>query len=543
MSDDSGGTDHQVADQAPVARLLADPATHGPSEGEEVRRLDTHASMVFLAGERAYKVKRAVAFPYMDFSTLDKRREACATELARNRRTAPELYLGVRPVVRGADGALALGELQPEGPAAETRDVVEWVVVMRRFPQEALLSHVAEAGRLDAATVDALARAVAAFHEAAEPVAGGGAEALGWVVDENAAEFPESPELFDPEAAARLSEASRRALEDLRALLDRRTDEGLVRRCHGDLHLRNVVLLDGAPRLFDAVEFNDAIACIDVLYDLSFLVMDLDRRGLDWAANRVLNRYLQQRDDLEGLAAMPLFLSLRAAIRAKVGASALAAQTDAARREELRGEIADYFAAARAYLDPAPPALVAVGGVSGTGKTTVARRLAPGLGAPPGALLFRSDVERKRIFGVAEEERLPESAYQGRINAQVYERMLDRARRGLAAGRGVIVEATFLRREDRATVRKLAEQAGVPFCGLWLTAPRETLMDRVAAREGDASDATPTVVAGQLERAPGDGIAWPAVDASGAPEAVAERARAVLAKALSEGGNASGNSS
>jgi len=533
MSHDSSGAGHQVADQAPVARLLADPATHGLSGKEEVRRLDTHASMVFLAGDQAYKVKRAVDFPYMDFSTPVRRREACATELARNRRTAPEIYLGVRPVLRGADGALTLGELQAEGPAAETEDVVEWVVVMRRFPQEALLSHVAEAGRLDAATVDALARAVADFHEAAEPASGGGAEPLGWVIDENAAEFPESAELFDPEAAAQLTEASRRALEDLRALLDRRAAEGLVRRCHGDLHLRNVVLLDGAPRLFDAVEFNDALACIDVLYDLAFLLMDLDRRGLDWAANRVLNRYLQQRDDLEGLAAMPLFLSLRAAIRAKVGASALAAQTDAARRDELRAEIADYFAAARAYLDPVPPALVAVGGVSGTGKTTVARQLAPALGAAPGALLFRSDVERKRILGVAEGERLPESAYQGRINAQVYDQMLERARRGLAAGRGVIVEATFLRREDRATVRKLAEAAGVPFCGLWLTAPRETLMDRVAAREGDASDATPAVVAGQLERAPGEGIAWPAVDASAAPDTVAARARAVLAKTLS----------
>lgn len=528
-SNGPGAAAHTVADQSAIARLLSDPGTHG--EGvDRVERLDTHGSMVFLAGDRAYKVKRAVDFPYMDFSTLAKRRRACAAEITLNRRTAPELYLGVCPILRDAGEGLRLGPLDTAGPATPEAggEVVEWAVVMRRFDQDRRLDNVADAGALDAATVEALAARIADFHARAEPVADGGADALGWVIDENAQEFPQSPELFEPAAARELTGAARAALQLQRPLLDSRAGEGLVRRCHGDLHLRNVVLLDAGPRLFDAIEFNDAIACIDVLYDLAFLLMDLDRRDLHTAANHLLNRYLQDRDDLEGLAALPLFLSLRAAIRAKVSASAMPAQTDAAARERLRREIGELFRAARAYLRPAAPCLVAVGGVSGTGKTTLARELAPAIGAPPGALIFRSDVERKRIFGVEQGERLPEEAYRGRINAQVYDQMLERAGRALAAGRAAVVEATFLRRDSRADARKVARAAGVPFQGLWLDAPRAALMARVAGRRGDASDATREVVAGQLEHAPRGEIAWPAVDAGGSVEEVARQAREVL---------------
>jgi len=520
---------HAASDQSPVADLLADPATHGLDAGETVERIDTHGAMVFLAGERAIKVKRAVGFPYMDFSTLDKRRAACAAELRLNRRTAPALYRGARPIVRH-DGGLRLGALQPDGPDpdAAAGEVVEWALELGRFPQSALLDRVAAAGDLDAATIDALADTVAAFHAEAEPTAGGGADPLGWVIEENAQEFPESPALFDAAAADAVTRDSRAALERLRGLLDRRAAEGLVRRCHGDLHLRNVVLLDGRPTLFDAIEFNDAIACIDVLYDLTFLLMDLDRRGLTPAANRLLNRYLWTRDDIEGLAALPLFLSLRAAIRAKVSASALAAQSDAQARERIAGDARAYFEAARAYLRTEPPGLVAIGGLSGSGKTTVARELAAQLGDPPGALVIRSDVERKRLFGVGETERLPERAYQGKVNADVYRAMLDRARRALAAGRTAIVEATFLDRSSRADARKTAEAAGVPFHGVWLQAPADTLKDRVAGRSGDASDATVQVVEGQLQRAPKGEIAWPAVDAQGTPQQVAARALALL---------------
>jgi hypothetical protein len=527
-----------VDTQKPVVRFLAAPGSY-PEGADSVTRLDTHASMIFLAGHRAYKVKRAVSYPYMDFGTLAKRRAACVREVRLNRRTAPDLYLGVLPIRDTGEGRLSLGKLceDAEGlPEAEMPEdatgagdgkgtVVEYAVVLRRFDQADLLSEVAAHGGLTPEHIDALADRVAAFHDAADPVARDPVATHRQDIADNLADLAAHPDLLDPEAVADLGRATRACLERHAGLLAARGRDGRVRRCHGDLHLRNIVLWKGVPTPFDAIEFNDALAEIDVLYDLAFLVMDLDHRGFRAGANRLLSRYLTHRDDLEGLAALPLYLSLRAAIRAKVGLAALAGVSDPAARDARVREVRGYFAAARGYLDAPAARLVAVGGVSGTGKTTVARALAPEIGAAPGALVIRSDVERKRLFGVAETERLPESAYQGRVNATVYARVHDKARRALAAGRAVVLEATFLRREDRAALRKLAEEAGVPFTGLWLRAPAETLKARVTARHGDASDATAQVVAAQLERAPRGETAWPDVDASGPVEAVVEHAR------------------
>ena len=510
--------------QAETVRLLEDPATHG---GQGVRRIDTHASAVFLTDTRAYKLKRAVTYPYLDFATLAQRRQAVAAELRLNRRTAPDLYLGARPVVRTGDGRLALGDLQVDGPDpdAVAGTLVDWLVELARFDEDGLLDRVAADGRLDASTVDRLADAVADLHARAEPASEpGGAQSLALVIEENAQQFAEAPDLFPPEEVDALTARTRSALETVRELMDQRAGAGCVRRCHGDLHLGNVVLIDGRPTLFDAIEFNRQIAEIDTLFDLAFLLMDLDRRGLGWAANRLLNRYYRARGDLNALAALPLCLSLRAGIRAHVAASARAAQADADGRAAKEREARTLFAAARDYLDPAPARLIAVGGVSGSGKTTIARRLAPEVGRPPGALVVRSDVERKRLFGVAETERLPERAYQGKVNAEVYAAMFERAREALKAGQSAVVEATFLDRSSRADARKTAEALGVPFQGLWLSAPEDTLKARVDARTGDASDATSQVVEGQLTRAPKTEIAWPRVDAEGSPEDVTARA-------------------
>jgi len=514
--------------QAEAIRLLEDPSTH---DGHPVRRIDTHASLVFLTPERAYKLKRAVAYPYLDFGTLEKRRDAVAAELRLNRRTAPDIYLGARPVVRGDDGAPALGARQPDGPdpAGVAGPVLDWLVELKRFDEAGLMDRVAADGRLDAVTVDRLADAVAGLHARAEPAErSGGADSLGVVIDENAGQLAEFPDLFSPDEVAALTRQSRTALEAVRGLMDRRAAAGWVRRCHGDLHLGNVVLIDGQPTLFDAIEFNREIAEIDTLFDLAFLLMDLDRRGLRWAANRLLNRYYRTRGDLDALAALPLCLSLRAGIRAHVAATARATQSDPDSRAAKAAEARDLFAAARGYLDPAPARLVAVGGLSGSGKTTIARRVAPEIGRPPGALLVRSDVERKRLFGVAETERLPERAYRGKVNADVYRAMLDRAAAALSAGQSAIVEATFLDRSSRSDARKTAEAAGVPFQAVWLSAPEETLKTRVDARTGDASDATSDVVDGQLTRAPRGAIAWPEVDAADTPDAVSDRVLAAL---------------
>lgn len=525
---------HATAGQQDAAiRFLADPGAY-ENPGGAVQRHETHASIVFLSGEWAYKLKRAVTYPYLDFGTLAKRRAACLRELRLNRRTAPALYWGVRPIRRRDDGRLFLDRAVP-GTAAETAqpdpDVVDYVVVMRRFDQAELLSSLCASGQLTNSLLDALAGTVAAFHDSAEPVSRDSVATHRAEIADTLGDLRAAPDLFAADQVKAWEAAITRVLDGSETVLHQRAEAGEVRRCHGDLHLRNIVRIEGQPCLFDAIEFNDALAEIDVLYDLAFLVMDLDQRGERAAANRVLNRYLTHRDVIEGLAAWPLFLSLRASVRAKVAATTRALQSDPAERDRLDAEAKGYFAAMQAYLSGAAPVLVAVGGVSGTGKTTLARALAPDTGQPPGALLLRSDVERKRLFGVGETERLPESAYQGRINAQVYAAMYDRARRALAAGQSVVLEATFLRRADRADVRKLAEAAGVSHAGIWLTAPADRLKARVTARSGDASDATAEVVAAQLEKAPQGPTRWVEVDAAGPVTDVVNSARARLAEA------------
>ncbi|MFZ1102219.1 MAG: phosphotransferase, partial [Hyphomicrobiaceae bacterium] len=300
--------------QVEVIAFLSDPASY-PARPERVERFETHGALVFLAGDEAWKIKRAVRFPYMDLSTLARRQVVCEREVEINRRLAPEIYLGCAPIAQGADGRLQLGG---DGPVAE------WAVRMRRFEQTALLSRMAEAGPLPSDLVRDVADAVYRSHRAA-PLAEGteGAARLERIVASVSATLVDLAEAFSAGGLAafrtRIGAQMRRAA----AVLDRRASAGCVRRCHGDLHLNNIVLWQGRPVLFDALEFDEELATIDTLYDLAFLLMDLDRRGRRADANAVLNRYLWRSGsdlDLEGLRALPLLLGLRSAIRAMVTA-------------------------------------------------------------------------------------------------------------------------------------------------------------------------------------------------------------------------------
>src|SRR6266404_1650971 len=365
--------------QEAVLAYLAAPSTHGMPE---VDRIDTHISAVFLAGDRALKVKRAVRYPFLDYSTLAQRKAACAAELEVNRPFAPQIYRGILPITREPDGRLAIdGKGTP----------VEWAVEMRRFDEARTLDRLAESGEIDAALADALGREIAAAHRGAPVVdAAPWIEALSSYLDRNATAFRAMPELFAAAEVDALDRLSRASLERIRPLLIERGRLGLIRRGHGDLHLGNIALIGGDPVAFDAIEFDPVIASGDVLYDLAFLVMDLIERGLRAAANIVLNRYLvatQRVHDLDALRALPLFLSLRAAIRANVTAARMAA-ADAGHRPALARAARTYFALARSLLEAAPPMLIAVGGLSGTGKTVLARALAPELEPPPGAVVW-----------------------------------------------------------------------------------------------------------------------------------------------------------
>ena len=497
--------------QRDTIEFLSAPHAHG---GVPVERVETHASIVFLAGETAYKLKRAVRYDYLDFSTPERRKAMCEAELAINRRTAPQIYERVVPVTREASGALAI-----DGAGVP----VDWLLVMRRFDQGQLLDRLAASGGLALDTMTALGHGIERMHGGAEHCAArGGAASMAWVVEGNAHDFEARSEL-DGGLAAELTDRARAALAVHAARLDDRQARGLVRRCHGDLHLRNIVLLDGAPTPFDAVEFNDDISCIDVLYDLAFLLMDLWRRSLRAHANAVFNAYVGAAGLIDGLGLLPLFLSCRAAVRAKTGATAAALEHEPLKRRELEQTAAGYLALARQLLEPPPARLVVVGGLSGTGKSSLAHRIAPAVGAAPGALIVRSDELRKRQAGVPLDSPLPSDSYTAEASARVYESLVRTAEQAIGQGHSVIADAVFSAAWERDAIEAAARRAGVTFLGLWLEAPPEVCIHRVANRRGDVSDADAGVVRAQFARETG-AISWVRLDASGGARGTAQSA-------------------
>lgn len=476
-------------------------------DADAVELVETHVSQVFLGRSLAWKLKKPVRRPYLDFSTPELRLACCRRELALNRRTAPQLYRRVIAVTRAADGALAL-----EGDGR----MVDAVLEMRRFDQDRLLDRLAERGELSAPLIARLAGIIADFHHRAAPVPAGegsGSARVAAVLEVNRRGLAAARDLFGRAPLDRLVEATGAAWRDCRALLDGRQREGHVRETHGDLHLRNIVEIDGTPVLFDCLEFNAEMARTDVLYDLAFVLMDLWRRNLPALSNLLFNRYLDRADQLSGLPLMPLFLAMRATVRGHVLATQ-AVESDAADRARLAAESRAYLELAQDFLRPRPPHLVAIGGFSGSGKSTVAAAVAGEVGAAPGARILSSDRIRKQLHGVAPETRLPDAAYHPEVSARVYAVLHERARAALATGHGVIVDAVQDRQEDRDGIAEIARAAGARFTGIWLEAPQEVLIGRVDLRRGDPSDATAETVRRQMRRDPGP-IGWHRVDAGG----------------------------
>jgi hypothetical protein len=507
----------QEGDQSAALSFLGDPRAYGLTG--PVKRIDTQGAAVFLAGDDVYKVKRAIRLPFLDFSTLEKRRAACEAEIEVNRDNAPTIYLGVAPITRQG-ASLAIGG---DGEA------VEWAVHMRRFDENATLDRVAERGALTSELVRKLAQAIRRSHQRAPRRDGERAtRSLSTYLDQNEAVFAARPDLFDPARAAALAREAREALAAVRPLLVARGEQGYVRRCHGDLHLRNIAVVDGEPVLFDAIEFDPDIATGDILYDLAFPLMDLWERDLRPAANLLLASYLSLSDEAQfsGLAALPLFMSVRAAIRAKVEAGAIAHLSGDEQKRE-RAAATRYFQFAEAFLRPAPTRLVAIGGLSGTGKSALAAALAPEIGRAPGALVLRSDVERKRLFAVEETTRLPDEAYGDEANRETYARLARKSWLALRAGQSVVVDAVHARAHEREAAARLAADLDVAFVGLWLEAPLALRLRRVGMRGRDASDADARVVAAQTA-APLMEDGWSALEAGGDLAAVVAAARGRL---------------
>jgi aminoglycoside phosphotransferase family enzyme/predicted kinase len=479
--------------------------------GGPVEVIETHGAYVFLAGDTALKLKRAVTYDYMDLGSVAQRKAMIARELELNRPSAPQIYRDMLPVTQGAQGFALDG----------AGEVVDWVLRMWRFPAEAELTRIAARGALDDRLATGIGTVIADYHAHAPVIRRSGRDLMADILAELERVFGEFPSAA---GTARVADWRQAALARLAAVgphLDARSAEGHVRRAHGDLHLRNIVVLEGAPVLYDALEFDETLGTCDVLYDVAFLVMDLCHRGLRRQACRVLDAWLRAargREDA-GLVALPLFLSVRAAIRAMV-----LLQTDAARGQPGRSaeEVAAYLDLACGVLEPAPPRLVAIGGLSGSGKSVLARDLAPSLGAWPGAVLLSSDAERKA--GRDAQTRLDPAAYAPERRDAVYRAMFQRAETLLAAGQSVMLDATFIDPRLRMAAEDVAHRAAVPFHGLWLEAPAPVLEARVRARRGDASDADADVLRRQLARDVGS-LGWRRLDADATPEAVAAAAR------------------
>ncbi len=458
--------------------------------------IETSCARVYLFAKHTLKVKKPVDMGFLDFTTPDKRHWALERELSFNTAYAPDIYRALHRITR-QDGGLAL-----DGAG----EVADWALEMRRFPDDAVLSGHPE--RVDGHLGEALGRMIASYHIAAPARPdGGGRRAMAYTLRTNAEQLNTLASRLCADVVRRLIAHSDMALEASAPLLDRRAREGLARRCHGDLHLGNILIEDGVPKLFDCIEFNDKLSDIDTLYDLAFLIMDLDVRGRLEAANRVLNGYFDEAARRlpaslwDGLAALPLMLSARAAVRAHVCAHG---------GDDALGRT--YAAAALAYLDAPAARVYAVGGLSGSGKTTLARALAPRVGGPPGAILLRSDEVRKRLWSVAPLQRLPADAYSALAGERVYEEMNRLAAVILDAGRSVVLDATFLEGARRQEARAVAAKAGAPFQGVWLEADGARLRQRLALRHGDASDADETVLRAQQALDLGV-IDWPRLDA------------------------------
>lgn len=458
--------------------------------------IETHISWVILTGPFAYKIKKPVALGFLDFSSLERRRRFCAEELRLNRRLAPLLYLDLVTITGSATAPRLNGAGAP----------MEYAVRMRQFDQSRQLDRVLAAGGLRAAHIDRLAATVATFHGALPPAPAdspfGTPDAVWEPVAANFAHIrPLLDNAADRAALERIATWSSEVYARLRDEFAARKTQGFIRECHGDMHLANMALIEDAVVIFDCLEFNESLRWIDVISEIAFVTMDLDDRHEPSFAMRFLNRYLELGGDYEGLRVLRYYQVYRAMVRAKVACIRLQQEPAATERQMHLALFRRYIFLAEQYTRDAPCALLITHGLSGSGKTLFSQSLVERLGA----IRLRSDVERKRLAGMAATERATAPAASGLYaqdsSIRTYARLRDLAARVVAAGFPVIVDATFLRHEQRVAFRHLAASLRIPFAILDFRAPEPLLRQWITERQRhgqDASDATTAVLDHQL---------------------------------------------
>ena len=483
-----------IAEEQPelIRGLLSPDAYDHPVS--EIQLIETHISWVILTGNFAYKIKKPVNLGFLDFSTLEKRRFCCNEELRLNSRLAAPIYLEVLPVT----GTAAQPALNGQG------DAIEYVIKMIQFPQQAQLDNMLADGKLDKTHMDAIATLVAGFHQqadvAAEDSGFGDPEHVFQPVAENFLQIRQHlhTDKYDAMLAG-IEDWSKRSFESLQTVFKQRKRNGFIRECHGDMHLRNLVWFDGEPLAFDCLEFNPALRWIDTLSEVAFLVMDLQDRRQPELAQRFLNSYLEKSGDYQGLQVLGYYLVYRALVRAKVDAiRAGQAGISETEKQEAEKEFLAYLELGDWYTRQQQPVLIITRGLSASGKSTLTQPLLE----LSGAIRIRSDVERKRLFGIQPDTdskaAIGKGIYSTEAGIRTYEKLAALAETVLAAGFSVIVDAAFLKFEQRQPFRQLADQSAAPFVILEFTASAETLRQRIKARTRDVSDADLSVLEHQL---------------------------------------------
>ena len=464
---------------------------------QEFQIVETHISWVLLTGPIAYKIKKPVNLGFVDFSTLERRRYFCGEELRLNRRLAPDVYLDVVAITGNVDIPEIGGSTQ----------AIEYAVKMKQFPQQNLLTHRLHHGRLHADHIDGLAKQIADFHGAIQ-VAGsdvpfGRPDALEKPVLANFQYLPtEASSLLGEDRIEALRHWTEREHDRHTEIFLKRKSEGFIRECHGDLHLGNMALINDRIVIFDCIEFNDTFRWIDVMSELAFIVMDLIDRERPEYAYRLLNGYLEYTGDYQGLAVFHYYLTYRAMVRAKVAAIRLEQEEKGKpERRNTENELQGYLELAERLSQQTQPSLILMHGLSGSGKTTIAQWLLETLGA----IRIRSDIERKRLFGLLPDARSEQgidfSIYGSQATERTYQLLKDLAEEILAAGYVVIVDATLLKAAQRQQFHRLAEITQVSFLIVDVVSSKSTMQERVRKRaEGhlDASEATVTVLEDQI---------------------------------------------
>lgn len=456
---------------------------------EPVRLIQTHASFVLLTGDYTYKIKKPVNFGFLDYSTLEKRLHFCNQELLMNRRTAPEIYLEVLPIIQKGDRFQLGSNLQSISPG---EIVVEYTLKMREFPQESLFLSLLERGQLTEELMQNLGLEVAKFHSTTISDdyirKFGEVSQIRTAIDNNY--LISQKYIGGPQTQTQYQETKNYTdlfFEQNQELFDRRIANNKIRECHGDLHLRNIALWQNQILLFDCIEFNEPFRFVDVMYDIAFTVMDLESRGRRELGNAFLNTYIEQTGDWEGLQLLPLYLSRQAYVRAKVTSLMLDdAAVATAEKSEISETAAHYYQLAWEYTKPRRGKLTLMSGLSGSGKSTVARYVA----RRTGAIHIRSDAVRKHLGGISLNERGGQDLYSDEMTVKTYTRLLELGMILADRGWNVILDAKFDRQNLRTNAINLARSHKLPLQIIYCTAPIEVLRERLQQRRGDIADAT-----------------------------------------------------